>query len=50
MYKRQSDETAMMATIIQAELAELGINVELCGYDSQLFNQYKFCLLYTSTL
>ena len=37
-----SDETAMMATIIQAELAELGINVELCGYDSQLFNQYKF--------
>ena len=37
-----SDETAMMATIIQAELAELGINVELCGYDSQLFNQYKY--------
>lgn len=37
-----SDENAMMATIIQAELAELGVNVELCGYDSQLFNQYKY--------
>lgn len=37
-----SDETAMMATIIQAQLAELGINVELRGYDSQLFNQYKY--------
>lgn len=36
------DENAMMATIIQAELAELGINVELCGYDSQLYNQYKY--------
>ena len=32
----------MMATIIQALLGELGINVELAGYDSQLYNQYKF--------
>ena len=37
-----SDETAMMAAIIQAQLAELGISVELHGYDSQLFNQYKY--------
>lgn len=36
------DQNAMMATIIQALLGELGINVELAGYDSQLFNQYKF--------
>ncbi len=36
------DSFTKMATIIQAMLMPYGINVELCGYDSQLFNEYKY--------
>lgn len=36
------DATTKMATIIQALLIPYGIDVKLCGYDQQLFNEYKY--------
>lgn len=36
------DATTKMATIIQALLMPYGVNLELQGYDQQLFNEYKY--------
>ena len=31
-----------IATVIQALLQQIGVNAEICVYDSQLFNEYKY--------
>ncbi len=36
------DTLTKIATIIQAQLQLLGVTVNLCEYDSQLLNQYKY--------
>lgn len=37
-----NDTNTKMATIVQALLMQLGVNVTLCPYDQQLFNEYKY--------
>lgn len=36
------DVTTKIATIIQAQLAQIGITVKIATYDSQLYNDYKY--------
>ncbi|MDR1643686.1 MAG: ABC transporter substrate-binding protein [Clostridiales bacterium] len=35
------DTTTKMATIIQAQLAQIGVTVSISNFDAQLYNQYK---------
>lgn len=37
-----NDVNTKLATIMQALLMQVGVNVTLCPYDQQLFNEYKY--------